>query len=86
MIADLFERSYSDFISELKDNEKLKTFMGVRKTQMVLLPPEGYYVGFKLIVAIGAENYELLGYQLYDGCSARMMQLYLFHSLKNEED
>ena len=51
------------------DNEKLKTFMGVRKIQMVLLPPEGYYVGFKLIVAIGAENYELLGYQLYDGCS-----------------
>ena len=31
MVADLFERSYSDFISELKDNEKLKTFMGVRK-------------------------------------------------------
>ena len=31
MIADLFERVYSDFISELKDNEKLKTFMGVRK-------------------------------------------------------
>ena len=38
MVADLFERSYSDFISELKDNEKLKTFMGVRKIQMVLLP------------------------------------------------
>ena len=25
-------------------------------------------VGFKLIVAIDAENYELSGYELYDGC------------------
>jgi len=39
MVADLFERSYSDFISELKDNGGLKTFMGVRKIQMVLLLP-----------------------------------------------
>ncbi|MEA2074603.1 MAG: transposase [Euryarchaeota archaeon] len=31
-------------------------------------PSEGYYVGFKLIVAIDAENYELLGYELYEGC------------------
>jgi len=38
MVADLFERSYSDFISELRDNEGLKTFMGLRKIQMVLLP------------------------------------------------
>jgi len=38
MVADLFERSYSDFISELRDNEGLKTFRGVRKIQMVLLP------------------------------------------------
>ncbi|PXF53361.1 MAG: hypothetical protein C4B56_02770 [Candidatus Methanophagaceae archaeon] len=135
MVADLFERSYSDFISELKDNEKLKTFMGVRKIpdleylyklhskldinaistffrgifkvskrrrqkgrRYILIdatpikidlntwrnrrrigkdgkpykwsyyPSEGYYVGFKLIVAIDAENYELLGYELYDGC------------------
>jgi len=38
MVADLFEMSYSDFISELKDNEKLKTFMGLRKIQMALSP------------------------------------------------
>ena len=38
MVADLFEMSYSDVISELKDNEKLKRFIGVRKIQMVLLP------------------------------------------------
>ena len=31
-------------------------------------PSDGYYVDFKLIVAIYAENYELLGYELYDGC------------------
>ena len=31
-------------------------------------PSEGYYVGFKLIVAIDAENHELSGYELYDGC------------------
>jgi len=41
---------------------------GWKTVQMVLLPSEGYYVGFKLIVAIDAENYELLGYELYDGC------------------
>jgi len=31
-------------------------------------PSEGYYVGFKLIAAIDAENYELLDYELHDGC------------------
>jgi len=135
VIADLFERAYSDFISELEENEKLKRFMDVKEipdleylykfhskldikaistffrgifkvskrkrqkgTRYILIdatpikidlntwrnrrrigkdgkpykwsyyPSEGYYVGFKLIVAINAENYELLGYELYDGC------------------
>ena len=69
MVADLFERSYSDFISELKDNGGLKTFMGVKKYKWsYYYPSEGYYVGFKLIVAIDAENYELSGYELHDGC------------------
>ncbi|RZB29514.1 MAG: hypothetical protein AEth_01025 [Candidatus Argoarchaeum ethanivorans] len=31
-------------------------------------PSKGYYVGFKLIVAIDTENYELLGYELHNGC------------------
>ena len=30
MIADLFERVYSDFISELEENEKLKRFVDVK--------------------------------------------------------
>ena len=135
VIADLFERAYSDFISELEENEKLKRFVDVKgipdlrylyklhsklditaistffraifkiskrrrqKGRRYILidatpikidlntwrkrrrigkdgkpykwsyyPSEGYYVGFKLIVAIDAENYELLGYELYDGC------------------
>lgn len=135
MIADMFERAYSDFISELKENEKLMRFMGVREIpdlkylyklhskldikvistfsrgvfklskrrrqkgrRYILIdatpikidlntwrnrgrigkdgkpykwsyyPSEGYYVGFKLIVAIDAESYELLDYKLYDGC------------------
>ncbi|MHC1635337.1 MAG: hypothetical protein ACXQTS_01760 [Candidatus Methanospirareceae archaeon] len=31
VIADLFERAYSDFISELEENEKLKGFMDVKE-------------------------------------------------------
>ena len=31
VIADLFEKTYSDFISELKDNEKLKRFVDVKE-------------------------------------------------------
>jgi Transposase DDE domain. len=135
VIADLFERAYSDFISELEENEKLKRFVDVKEIpdldtlyklhskldikaistffrgtfkvskrrrqkgrRYILIdatpikidlntwrnrrrigkdgkpyrwsyyPSEGYYVGFKLIVAIDAENYELLDYELYDGC------------------
>jgi hypothetical protein len=129
VIADLFERAYSDFISELEENEKLKRFVDVKEIpdleylyklhskldiktistffrglfkvstrrrqkgrRYILIdatpikidlntwrnrrrigkdgkpykwsyyPSEGYYVGFKLIVAIDAENYELLNY------------------------
>ena len=134
-IADLFGRAYSDFILELKENKKLKIFVGVKeipdlkylyrlhskldvkaistffrgifkestrrrqkRRRYILIdatpikidlntwrnmgrigkdekpykwsyyPSEGYYVGFKLIVAIDTENYELLGYELHNGC------------------
>jgi hypothetical protein len=135
VIADLFERAYSDFISELEENKKLRRFVDVKEIpdleylyklhskldikaistffrglfkvptrrrqkgrRYILIdatpikidlntwrnrrrigkdgkpykwsyyPSEGYYVGFKLIVAIDAANYELLDYELYDGC------------------
>ena len=32
---------YFDFISELKDNEKLKTFIGVKNTNGLITPLKG---------------------------------------------